>query len=159
MEFQVFYDQVQPGVRSTEPTAPAAVGSVLIRAEKEKEALQIASRLKLTILAIGPGRILLYPHQQWFDRSEAGEYLRGTACKIDELMADGSLRKASKGRPLFSRAELDAVANRRMGSGEAEKRGDRVPDRSGAERHDYDFARGDFSGSVARDVREDIHVL
>lgn len=157
LEFQVFYLPPTPTASGTVPdiAPPVAPASVKVLAENEKEAVRIAGCLGVTVLSIGYARVVLQPDQVWFDRREAGEYLRGTPCKIDELMARGLLPKARDGRPLFHRKTLDKLVESRMATnaGAASATGSAIPILSSTEarkerevneaiavRTDYEFA-------------------
>lgn len=102
-EFQVFFSK------------DGLPQSVFIRAEREKQALEIAAELGVTPIKVGPARVVLDPWQQTFDRNEAGAYLGGEVSKIDKLMAQGVLPKARDGRPIFTKRVLDLVIEKRMG--------------------------------------------
>ena len=102
-EFQVFFSK------------DGLPQSVLIRAPREEQAIEIATALGVTPITVGPPRIVLDPDQQTYDRTQAGAYLGGGPAKVDQLMAEGVLPKAKDGRPIFTRRVLDLVIEKRMG--------------------------------------------
>jgi hypothetical protein len=108
-EFQIFFRQARAGALVPE------LESTLIRAERAQQALELARGLGIEPVSVGPGRVLLEPHQQTFDRAEAAAYLCSGVSTVDALMAAGDLPRAKSGRPLFPRRVLDLVVEKRMG--------------------------------------------
>ena len=87
---------------------------VLTLAAKNEEEVRTTLLPNVTIVSLKEVRPVMDWNAATFDRESAAVFLQCSPSKVDALMADGDLPKAKNGRPLFTRAMLERVIEKRM---------------------------------------------